>query len=121
MESFRLVVAGGRDFKDYPLMCKFLDSMLRAKAKTHAIVIVCGMARGADKLGEKYAYERGYQVQPHPANWEEHGKRAGYLRNEEMAKNSDATVAFWDGVSVGTKHMINITIKNGNRAVVCNY
>ena len=29
---------------------------------TDEIVIVCGMARGADRLGEQYAKERGYSV-----------------------------------------------------------
>ena len=33
-------------------------------------------------------------------------KAAGYIRNTEMAKNADALVAFWDGASFGTKHMI---------------
>lgn len=43
-----------------------------------------------------------------PADWDKHGKSAGYKRNEEMARNADALIAFWDGKSKGTKHMIDI-------------
>jgi hypothetical protein len=33
------------------------------------------------------------------------------MRNEEMARSSDAAVVFWDGKSKGTKHMIDISKK----------
>ena len=56
--------------------------------------------------GEQYAKEHGYDVHYFPAEWKRYGKAAGYIRNTEMAKNADALVAFWDGASLGTKHMI---------------
>lgn len=121
MELFRVVIAGGRHFNDYPMLAKFMDNILREKVLTHRILIVSGKARGADSLGERYAQERGYTVQEHKADWDGLGKSAGYRRNEDMAKNSDATVAFWDGKSVGTKHMINLTKQYGNKVAVCNY
>lgn len=71
------------------------------------------MARGADLLGEKYAVERGYHVDRYPADWNGLGKRAGYIRNEQMARNADALVAFWDGQSRGTKHMIDLASRYG--------
>lgn len=72
------------------------------------ITVVCGMAKGADVLGERYALDRGFQIQRYPADWDEYGKRAGYIRNEQMAQNADALAAFWDGESRGTKHMIDL-------------
>lgn len=71
------------------------------------IEIVSGCANGADKLGERYAIERGYKIVYFPANWEL-GKQAGYLRNKEMAKYTNALIAFWDKKSKGTWHMINL-------------
>ena len=44
----------------------------------------------------------------YPAQWKKFGKRAGYRRNEQMAEVADALIAFWDGSSRGTKHMIDI-------------
>lgn len=104
----KVIIAGGRDFDNYTLLvekCDKIFSMLKNP------IIISGTARGADKLGEKYAQEKGYKVVQYPANWEEFGKKAGILRNVEMAKNSDALVCFWDGKSRGTKHMIETAEK----------
>ena len=86
--------------------CKLL------KNKTD-IVIISGAARGADTLGEKYAKERGYEIESHPANWDLYGKSAGYKRNVEMVENADAAIFFWDGESRGTKHSINLSKEKG--------
>lgn len=101
---FKLIIAGGRDFNNYDGMSKCLDRLL--KNINDNIEIVCGMARGADRLGERYAKEHGYKVIYMPADWDLYGKSAGFKRNVQMAEYADALVAFWDGVSSGTKHMI---------------
>ena len=103
---FRVIVAGGRDFSDYEYLRSSLDFLLQNV--TGLIVIVSGTAKGADKLGEQYAAEKGYAVLRFPADWDRFGKAAGYMRNEQMAKNADALVAFWDGTSKGTKNMIQL-------------
>jgi len=81
-------------------------------------VVISGTARGADQIGETLAAISGWPVQRFPADWDKYGKRAGYLRNEEMARNADALVAIWDGKSNGTKHMINIATRAGLRVYV---
>lgn len=108
--NYRVVVAGSRDFNDYELLKQTLDEFLKDKDK-NKITIVSGAARGADRLGEKYAKEKGYNVIRFPAQWDQYGKSAGYRRNAEMAKYSHACVAFWDGESRGTKHMIDLAKK----------
>lgn len=105
---FRIIIAGGRDFNDYNLLKEKVDNLISEKRKTHQIYIVSGKARGADSLGEKYANENGLNIVEFPADWDKHGKSAGYKRNLEMAENADALIAFWDGDSRGTKHMIDI-------------
>lgn len=106
---FRVIIAGGRDFNDYPLLAKTMDELL--VNIRDEIIIISGTAKGADTLGERYAAERGYSVRFFPADWKNYGKKAGFLRNEEMAKNADALVAFWDGESRGTKHMIDLALR----------
>lgn len=104
-----MIVAGGRNFNDYNYLKKSLDFLLQnIKDK---IIIICGTARGADTLGEKYAKEYGYEVSYFPAKWKIYGRKAGYIRNEKMAQEADALVAFWDGNSHGTKNMIEIAEK----------
>ena len=116
---FRVIIAGGRDFNDYQLLSTTMDNLLRNI--TDEIVVVCGQARGADTLGEQYAKEHGYRVDYYPADWKQYGKRAGYLRNEQMAQNADALAAFWNGESRGTKHMIDLAKRYGLKVRIKKY
>lgn len=102
---FRVIIAGGRNFSDYDTLKDKMDYFL-CNIKDN-ITVVCGMAKGADLLGRKYALEHNYNIEEHPANWDLYGKSAGYIRNMEMANEADALVAFWNGKSHGTKHMID--------------
>lgn len=88
---------------------------------TDEITVVCGQAKGADTLGEQYATEKGYTIDYYPAQWKLYGKRAGYLRNEQMAQNADALAAFWNGESRGTKHMIELAKRYGLKVRVKRY
>lgn len=110
----KVIVAGGRDFSNYELLCRKLDVIL---SRQKDVQIVCGEARGADSLGRRYAEERGYTVLSYPANWEKYGRSAGFRRNEEMAQVADALVAFWDGQSKGTQHMIQLMKNKPTRVV----
>lgn len=101
---FKVIIAGGRDFNNYDGLTASLDFLFQNI--NDEIEIVCGMSRGADRLGERYAKEHGYRIRYMPADWDSYGKSAGYKRNMQMAEYADALVAFWDGKSPGTKHMI---------------
>lgn len=107
----RLIVAGGRDFKDYKRMCKVLDNLLQNTSKED-IEIVCGGARGADDLGRDYGEDRDINVTLFEADWGKYGKSAGYIRNAEMAEYATHCVLFWDGKSKGTKHMLDLAKKS---------
>jgi hypothetical protein len=118
----KVIIAGTRDFDNYELLKQKMDKILAARVRNNEeIIIVSGTARGADKLGERYARERGYKIERYPANWDKHGKRAGYIRNEQMAKVADACVCFWDEQSKGTKHMIDLAKQYKLALRVINY
>jgi len=114
---FKVIIAGGRTFTDYPLLVNVCNNAL---SKQTEIEIVSGTANGADKLGERYAIEKGYQIKRFPANWDI-GRNAGYIRNEEMAKYADALIVFWDGESKGTKHMIDLAYKYNLKVKIISY
>jgi hypothetical protein len=78
--------------------------------------IVSGGAYGVDFCGEVYANKHKLPLTIFKAQWDLHGKRAGFLRNEEMANYADALIAVWDGESRGTKHMID-SMKKRNKLV----
>lgn len=115
----KVIIAGGREFKDYKKLKKYMDFILMNIDKDK-LEIVSGGARGADLLGEKYAEEKGYPVKQFIPDWGI-GKQAGYLRNWDMAKYADALVAFHDGESKGTQHMINLAKKESLLVRIVNY
>ena len=104
----KVIIAGSRNFNDYSILERKMNIILKNQDD---VTIVSGTARGADKLGERYAGENHHKLEKYPAMWDIYGKKAGYMRNEEMAKDSDGCVVFWDGKSKGTKHMIDISKK----------
>jgi len=114
----KIIIAGGRNFRDYDKLRESCDNIL---VNQKEVEIVSGTAVGADTLGERYAQEKGYEVKKFPAQWDLYGKSAGYKRNQQMAEYADGLIAFWDGKSRGTKHMIDIANKMGLKVRVVRY
>lgn len=110
-----VAIVGSRGFEDYETMQTVLDEYL---CDEEDLVILCGMARGADTLGERWAVENGHRIKYYPAEWDVYGKSAGYRRNTDMAEQADIVVAFWDGKSKGTKHMIDCAERRMCRTLV---
>lgn len=132
MKELRIIIAGSRDFDDFELLWKSVEKIQRDIVAEKfrdlsRVCIVSGTARGADKLGELYAERTGLHTYRFPADWDGIGKRAGYVRNAEMAKfaveddNDGMLIAFWDGKSRGTKHMIDLAKRYGLEVHVVNY
>lgn len=106
MAIFYCLIVGSRTFNDYELLKRKTDYFLQ---NYQDIVIVSGGARGADTLAKKYAQEKEYKYIEFTADWNTHGKSAGYIRNEQMHKflsehKLRGCIVFWDGNSKGTKH-----------------
>ena len=102
----RLAIVGGRDFKDKELLNSTLE-----KYRDSVGLVVSGGAPGADTLGEGWADRHCIPKLIFPANWEKFNKRAGFTRNQYIANNCDACVAFWDGESKGTRSTVEMCKK----------
>jgi len=98
----KLVIAGSRSFKDYEFLKETMTAM---KDITE---VISGGAIGADKLGEKWAKESKIPLRKMAADWDMYGKRAGFIRNNEMGMYCDEAIIFWDGTSKGSKNMIDV-------------
>lgn len=109
----KVIIAGGRDFNDYELLKKSL--------KHYNFEVVSGLAKGADALGVRLAKEYNLPLHRFPPDWNKHGKSAGIIRNIQMAKYADALIAFWDGRSTGTGHMIKEAHKHGLKVKIVRY
>lgn len=95
----KVAVIGSRTFNDYERMKGILNLF-------PITTIVSGHAKGADKLGEKYADENNIPKEIYIPQWDLFGKKAGFMRNEDIIKNSDIVIAFWDSKSKGTRDSI---------------
>lgn len=127
-EELRIVIAGSRDFNDYELLKREVLNIVKYDNRPKDYVkVISGGARGADTLGERFAKEFGLEVKRFIPDWESIGRRAGYIRNAEMAKYSvedgsdGMLIAFWDGKSKGTKHMIDLANKYELEVHIVNY
>lgn len=129
----RVIIAGGREFTDYNMLKKeCIEVFKQLKNEGHNtqrsnIEIISGTARGADRLGEQFAEEFALLLRQFPADWNAYGKRAGYLRNAQMAKYASedeelgVLIAMWNGESKGTKHMIDLAKRYKLRVFVVEY
>jgi YspA, cpYpsA-related SLOG family len=104
----RVIVTGSRGWTDRG---RITDRL--ALLNPEGCVIVVGYdperdrPRGVDRIAYQEAQKLGLLVEPHPANWDLHGKAAGFIRNEDMAAlGADLCIAFWDGRSTGTYDMM---------------
>ena len=127
----RIIVAGSRGFYDYQLLSDTLMDYLAEMddkdvvGNPSQVKFISGTCRGADVLGEHFAYTYEYEVIRFPAEWDRYGKSADYRRDAEMAKYASKAYgvlfAFWDGQSRGTKHMIDLAKKYGLEVHVVNF
>ena len=112
----RTAIIGSRNFSDWELMEKTLTQL-----SFNITEIVSGGAKGADSLGEKYALMKNIPTKIYLPDWEKFGKSAGMIRNADIIKNSDFVIAFWDGISKGTKHSIDLSKKTNKKLLVIRY
>lgn len=123
LNAHRVIVAGGRDFDDYEYLSQQLDKLFGNSSNfdSRQIKIISGMADGADTLAIRYADEHRLTKILFPANWKYHHRFAGFLRNEDMLSIATHLVAFWDGKSSGTKHMLELAQAKGIPVWIFNY
>jgi hypothetical protein len=106
----RLIVAGSRTWGDRERLEHCLD-VLTSNLDRGRLEVVSGCARGPDTMGAGWARRRGVAVKEMPADWDAEGKAAGFRRNTRMAEYAkdgerSLLVAFWDGQSRGTRHVL---------------
>jgi hypothetical protein len=99
----RVLVCGGRDYRDYKRVWRILDEM----HKNHPITaIIEGGAAGADRYAAHWAIQHDVAHETFGANWERDGRAAGVLRNQRMldVAEPELVVAFPGGR--GTADMV---------------
>jgi hypothetical protein len=102
--TVRCIVAGTRHYNN---MREFHEGVCSFLHELHApVLFISGAARsGADDLIIRWCQRFGYPCLQMPADWSE-GRGAGFARNTSMAAVATHLLAFHDGHSPGTQHMI---------------
>lgn len=103
----RLAVVGSRGWPNPPLVVAAI------MAVPQGTVILTGDASGVDELVRATAKRRGLALEVFPAIWAQHGKRAGAVRNLQLVRECDSLLAFWDGVSPGTRITLRMAAAAG--------
>lgn len=134
----RIIIAGSRSITDYKCV---EDAMFKSNAFSKVTEVVSGGARGVDTLAIDWAKKNGVPFKVMKAEWNKlnvpgavieinakdespgpeykyYNSRAGLQRNEEMGRYADALVAIHDGISTGTRHMIDFMKKLGKKVYV---
>ena len=75
--------------------------------------IVSGGARGVDTSARDYAKENGIKLTEFLPEYDKYGRSAPLKRNIQIILNADILLAFWDGASTGTAHVIKNCEKLG--------
>ena len=109
MEYMQLI-AGGRDFSDTDRMIRHIVRLVELRGPN--VTIIEGDAKGADRIAGNVARQHGLKVEVFPADWDNIGKSAGFVRNQSMAERLKGHVENGGSGSVvlfpggrGTDHM----------------
>jgi len=120
----KLCIAGSRPpknpFEEARWQAKVWHAMQKHMPflEPHVTEVVSGKARGADQLGEQWAFSKGVPIKDFKPDWVNHPHDAPFLRNIDMANYADAAVIFWDGKSTGSTHMREQMEKRGKPCFV---
>jgi hypothetical protein len=106
--------------KKSPPFQKFFNNRDQVPKSQHDNVKVVHGAckKGVDAIADEFAKKFGFSCSKFPADWEQLGKKAGPVRNCEMADYGDVLVAIWDCHSRGTRDMINKMLAFGKETHV---
>lgn len=80
--------------------------------------IVSGGANGADASARLYALENNIPIVEYLPDYCKYGRKAPLMRNILIVERSDRLLAFWDGVSKGTKFTIEYAKRRGKSCEV---
>ena len=93
MTGIRVLVCGGRNFRDKAMLYGRLNAMYAARGVS---ALIHGGARGADFLASGWAIANEVPSIAFPADWKRLGDAAGPIRNSQMLREGkpDLVLAF---------------------------
>lgn len=94
-QNFRVLITGSRTWDESDYIHDALTAVAKLAGKKPIILVSGACPTGADRWCEIVAEELGWGLELHPANWDKFGRKAGFVRNNEMVKmGADLCVGF---------------------------
>ena len=120
---YRILVTGSREWSQRDVMGYNILALVQQVDRDdpdREVIIVHGAAKGADLMAADIGTAiKGVTIEPHPADWTTHGKRAGPIRNQAMVDlGADICLAFPTASSVGTWDCVRRANRAGIRVIV---
>ena len=105
-DEMKVAIVGSRSINDQ----MFVEYLFRCFTYIFGkpTKIISGGARGIDTFAENFGHSYNIELQIFKPDWAKYGKKAGFIRNEDIIKNCDICLAIWDGESPGTKHDLEL-------------
>lgn len=97
----KIAIVGSRDWKYLDFSCDIICEILNRHINEEDFYVISGGARGIDTQAETIAKKKGIQIIIFKPG------------NELIINEADIVIAFWEGKSKGTKHLIDLAIKAG--------
>lgn len=76
--------------RDYAATLVAFEAVSRGETVT---IVSGGCPKGGDRFAERIAKERGIPIRIYRANWDLHGRSAGFIRNTDIAREADVLIA----------------------------
>ena len=120
----RVLICGSRNWRATgPIMAVIAGCKAMADENGEPLVIIHGDADGADRIAKRIGKQCGAEVISEPADWNQHGKAAGPIRNQKMLDDHKPHV-IWafrsTGKSNGTDDMTTRGRARGTPTFVVN-
>lgn len=111
----RVLVTGSRDWTDREAILETLKFEFQINFRDRGMILVHGdCPTGADFMANEVWENQGLTVEKHPADWNQYGKRAGFIRNQEMVDSKPSICyAFIKNNSKGATHTVKACEKAG--------
>jgi hypothetical protein len=109
----RTIIGGSRSIDDYNLVLSGIN-----ESKFIITEVICGLERGPDLFGERWALERKIPITYFPADWENFGKEGKSVNIEQMVNYAEALIAIYDGKSLGTQYLISYAKKRNIKCFI---
>lgn len=119
----RLIICGGSDFNNYPLMVKAVKTIIRRlNLSRESLEILSKETKGASRMGAVLAKRNRIALRTFSVDIEKYGEEDATLKSDlKMVNCADICLAFWDKESRETVNIVKEAKRKGIKILIVDY